>query len=208
MSNEQLLTSVECDTIGIIENKSEQVLLHNITKRKTCPKCNRKLPLDMFNWRNRNSFILNCYCRLYQPIVNRDWRAKNLEKVKIREKSYRQNHKKERRAQHVKWYRQWISTLESRFSNWERSAKKRNILFDLTFDQIKSIPLICHYTGEVLTMEGNHRNTISLDRLDSSKGYTITNVVFCCSFVNIMKHKMSYEDFLSACKVIAEHHKS
>lgn len=70
------------------------------------------------------------------------------------------------------------------------------------------MPMVCHYTGTDLVLEKNKRNTISLDRIDCSKGYTITNVVFCCSFVNLMKHKSSYEDFLSACKAIAEHHRS
>lgn len=208
MSNEKLSTNVGCAIIGGIENKNEPMLSEDTTKRKTCPKCKQNLPLEMFNRRNRNTFILNCYCKLCLPVVNHDWRVKNLAKVKHREREYRQKNRKERSARHVKWYRKWISTLESRFSNWERSAKKRNIPFDLTFDQIKSIPLTCHYTGNALTLEGNHPNTISLDRIDSSKGYTITNVVFCCSFVNIMKHKTSYEDFLSACKAIAEHHRS
>jgi hypothetical protein len=205
MNSDELSMIAECDIIGNIENKSKPMHSNDIIKRKICSKCKFDLPVDMFNKRNG---IFICYCRQCQTSIAREWRLKNLNKVKRREKLYRSTHKNEKREQHTRWYRRWVSTLESRFSNWKKGAHKRNIPFDLTMEQITSLPLMCHYTGVELTLDGNKQNTISLDRIDSSKGYTITNVVFCCSFVNIMKNKMSYEDFLSACKMIAEYHKS
>ena len=205
MNNEQLSTSVECNITGNTANKSEQMLSSDIIARKTCSKCKIDLPVSMFN---KSNGIFICYCRQCQKNIAQKWRLKNLGKVKRREKLYRYNHRDDRRRQHTIWYRQWVSTMKSRFSNWKKSACRRNISFDLTLEQISSFPLVCHYTGKALTLEGNYPNTISLDRVDSSKGYTITNVVFCCSFVNIMKHKLSYKDFLLTCKTIAEYHKS
>ena len=48
-------------------------------------------------------------------------------------------------------------------------------------------------------------NTISLDRIYSSKGYVEGNVVFCCSEINIMKNKMDYDYFIKICESILQH---
>ena len=208
MNNEQSLTSVECDTIGSIESKSEQMPSHVIIEGKTCSKCKRKLPLEMFNKRGRNSLILNCYCKLCQPLVYKSWRLKNLDKEKIRKKLYRQINENKLRDKQKEYMTRWVARLKSRFVCWRKSARQRGISFDLTLEQLKSMPLFCHYTGNELVLESNNLNTISLDRLDSSKGYTPNNVVFCCSFVNLMKHELSYDDFIGCCKLIANRHKS
>jgi hypothetical protein len=76
----------------------------------------------------------------------------------------------------------------------------------LSFDDIKSMPLICAYTGMILTLEPRHTNTVSLDRIDSHKDYTKANVVFCCKGINFMKHKLSAKDFIDMCLLVAKHY--
>jgi len=76
------------------------------------------------------------------------------------------------------------------------------MVFALTKQDVEQIPLICHYTGKPLTLEANHFNTISIERLDSSKGYTKENVVFCCETINRMKQELSYDDFIETCHTI------
>lgn len=54
------------------------------------------------------------------------------------------------------------------------------------------LELGCNYCGDpVLNSTGS-----SLDRLDSSKGYTITNVVPCCKYCNIAKNDRSIPEFI------------
>lgn len=91
MNSEQLSINAECDIIGSIENKSKQTPSNDIIERKTCPKCKQTLPPNMFNRRNRNTFMLKCYCKSCEPLILRDWRLKNLEKIKQKEKVYRNN---------------------------------------------------------------------------------------------------------------------
>ena len=206
MNNENLTMSVECGIIENTENKNVLVLSNDIIERKICAKCKQKLPLDMFNIRSRKTLMRHSYCKICRPIASHEWRTKNLEIVREKEKLYKTRNKYRIRQYHKEYMKTYVFPLESKFLMWKSNASKRNILFDLTFEQVKSMPLICHYTGRALTLKRNQRNTISLDRIDPSKGYTPTNVVFCCSFVNIMKHTSSYEDFLYTCKEIAEHH--
>ena len=46
-----------------------------------------------------------------------------------------------------------------------------------------------------------------LDRIDSSKGYTIDNVVACCKVCNWMKSDMSQQEFIDHCNRISLKHK-
>lgn len=208
MNNEQLLMSGECNITGNIENKNEPTPSKGITEEKICSKCKQKLPLDMFNRKSKTAFIFDCYCNLCKPIVYHEWRIKNLDKIRLKERLYNRTNRNRKSLYQKEYYKKWISTLDARFRRWKKGARDRNIPFDLTLEQIKTMPLICHYTGQKLVLEGNKPNTISLDRIDCSKGYTATNVVYCCAFVNIMKHKSSYQDFVYACKMIADHCKS
>lgn len=203
MNNEQFLTSVGCDTIGSIENKSEQMLSHVITEEKTCSKCKRKLPLEMFN---KSNGVFICYCRKCQTSIAREWRLKNFDRVRRREKSYKNSNRDRIRLHQKKYMKEWVARLNSRFACWKKRAQMREIPFDLTLEQLESMPMVCHYTGNALALESNQWNTISLDRLDSSKGYTINNVVYCCSFVNLMKHTLSYDAFIKSCETIVNHY--
>jgi len=44
-----------------------------------------------------------------------------------------------------------------------------------------------------------------IDRLDSSKGHVIDNVVPCCKWCNYAKRERSYKDFLDWVVVIYNH---
>ncbi len=47
--------------------------------------------------------------------------------------------------------------------------------------------------------------TASLDRIDSSKGYTKDNIQWVHKHVNLMKHKFDQKYFVDICKLIANH---
>jgi hypothetical protein len=97
-------------------------------------------------------------------------------------------------------------TLHKRFNRWKATAKYREIPFEITEQDLEAMPMICHYTGIALTCDSKEINTISLDRLDSSKGYTTDNVVFCCESVNSMKQDYTVDQFILLCRWIVQHH--
>lgn len=99
--------------------------------------------------------------------------------------------------------RKWKATLMGRFVCWRKSAKKRGIEWNLQFEDIKNKPLICFYSNETLVLEPHSPNTISLDRIDNTSGYTIDNVVFCGKIINNMKNTQTFDDFKNICIKIA-----
>lgn len=105
-------------------------------------------------------------------------------------------------VKHCKYcYGQYIidtRTQETGFTQRERlriasiksGAKKRNISYNLTDDDVKSIiSKPCVYCGKEIA-EG-------IDRVDSMKGYEKGNVVPCCGICNKMKNNYSLEFFKS-----------
>lgn len=66
---------------------------------------------------------------------------------------------------------------------------------------------LCHYTGKPMVLAPNTLETLSIDRMDSSKGYISENVVLCRFIINVMKYTQSIEQLLENCNSILEHSK-
>ncbi len=75
-------------------------------------------------------------------------------------------------------------------STYKRSALSKIFLLDLFYRQDG----LCAITAQPMTHirgQGRINTNISLDRIDSTKGYTEDNVQLVCCIVNIMKHNMT-----------------
>lgn len=92
----------------------------------------------------------------------------------------------------------WEETPKGRYSKYKSGAKRRQLEFKLTLNQFKKYwRQPCHYCGDSI-------RTIGLDRIDSSIGYNIDNIVPCCPKCNWMKMTQGYDEFIEHCKKIVE----
>ena len=98
----------------------------------------------------------------------------------------------------------YTSSFIYRLREWKRKARNRGIGWTVSDEYLNSRPLICYYTGMELTLTPNKFNTVSLDRIDSKKGYSQDNVVFCSADINRMKNKHQLEYFIDLCRKVAE----
>lgn len=103
--------------------------------------------------------------------------------------------------------KKWKVGIAGRIHDWRGGAKKRNIEWGLTNEYIKSIPLICYYSGIPLTYDYKKANTASLDRRDNTKGYVPDNVVMCSVLINRMKQTLSEIEFEAVCQQIVDYKK-
>lgn len=105
-----------------------------------------------------------------------------------------------------------LSNVNRVFKQYKKSAKERNLSFELTKKQFKSlIEADCFYCGK----KPQRRNRTStchgeyycngIDRMNNSIGYTVENCVTCCSECNFGKGTMSKQDFLNWVKRVYEH---
>lgn len=93
--------------------------------------------------------------------------------------------------------KQYREKPDAKYKRYKMSAIKRGYSFDLSQSEFLAFwKKSCHYCGNII-------NTIGLDRIDNSQGYSIENVVPCCTACNIMKHTLDGEQFIKKCIAIA-----
>jgi hypothetical protein len=103
------------------------------------------------------------------------------------------------------------------FSRAKYGAIDRNIEFNITIEDMqnqwdKQFGL-CYYTGRplrfYLTKTVDKRNTLSfkasLDRRDSSLGYSIDNIVWTTKTINCFKMDLSEKDFVELCTMVYDY---
>lgn len=93
------------------------------------------------------------------------------------------------------------------FAAWKSSAKRRDITWEVTKEyldeQYKKQNGVCALSGIKMDIDNHSPYHISIDRIDSTKGYAEGNVQFVCAVVNMMKNKLTDECFIELCKKVA-----
>jgi hypothetical protein len=130
-----------------------------------------------------------------------------------------EGHKKSCGCIHKKKDRQSLG-MNYHFRSTVKSARKRNLCFDLSFEQFSTIAKQnCFYCGVNPRMKVNpytksngvvkphfrdlRKQTVltavdtvnGLDRVDNKVGYVLSNVVPCCKICNRAKGDLSIQDF-------------
>lgn len=91
--------------------------------------------------------------------------------------------------------------FQQRFLAARSRARAKGIDFNITKDYIVELYEKqggkCFYSGIPLSKRLNDRHVLSIDRVDSDKGYVADNVVISCAIVNSMKNDMTKDEFTS-----------
>ena len=129
-------------------------------------------------------------------VYHRDQWKNNKEKLQKRQKKYYDSHSAELRAKaSIKW-----KLPKGRFINYTSGAKNRGISFDLTFEEFMTFwQKPCWYCDDPI-------DTIGLDRIDSARGYSLSNVIPCCESHNKGKMDLDQEEFILGCNRVAKKH--
>ena len=157
---------------------------------KLCPKCEQTLDISKFNKDKSNSTGLQTYCK----------------------ECGTQNTKK--------WASSYDGYLKKLFLDIKHNAKKRakSLEVNITIDDLKELYEaqngLCALSGIKMTMdtymvkENQHiinKNNISVDRIDSDKGYDKDNIQLVCAIINRMKSDLPDNDFIDICQKIINH---
>ncbi len=178
----------------------------HINGLKVCCSCGEVKPISQFDKRGRNKSHNDKYrdspvsdCQICVKAKRKKKYNENLEQSRKRSRDWVRNHKDVA----AKRAKDFLKTWEGRIYSWRCGAKRRNLSWNLTKEELTSLPFICFWTGVPLTLTQHKNNTVSLDRLDSKKGYFLENVVLCCANVNKARWDMTPEEFISMCAVIS-----
>lgn len=95
------------------------------------------------------------------------------------------------------------SKHSTRLKIYKSAAEKRNHAWELLDEQAMELfDKVCFYCGEV----PGAKQLNGIDRRDNTLGYTTQNSVACCGSCNVMKHKLSAEEFIAKCSKISMFH--
>ena len=98
--------------------------------------------------------------------------------------------------------------INQRITDSRNRAKKNGWEHDIDAEYVRFLLVQsgkrCPYSGEKFVFEKGHPNMFSLDRVDSSKGYTKDNVVVTSVWANKAKNDLPLEKFLEFCKNVTE----
>lgn len=171
---------------------------------KTCRVCGETKLLSEFvkNKQSRGGYTHRC--KDCEKLWRQEYYKNNTEHITARNENYRK--------ENGPWYNK---SIEHRLRYVSQlgviRAKKKNIEWNLSLEFLLSLwekqQAMCAYSGVPLTFEDNHPHTVSLDRLDSSKGYTEDNVQFVCTIVNYIKQRFDEDIFFDYCKLVTQYSK-
>jgi predicted nucleic acid-binding Zn ribbon protein len=127
-------------------------------------------------------------------------------------KPYTLNYHNNRRKQSIK------GTLYSVVAGAKSRAKKKNIECDIDYDYIVKLyelqKGLCAKTNvplemsNVNTRHNTNPNTVSIDRIDSKRGYVKDNVELVTTIYNTAKNNWSYEDVLAMSHALVKFERS
>lgn len=111
----------------------------------------------------------------------------------------------------AKWEYDWIKFIRSVGTNLRaglrHSRKGKGMECTITIYELlnlwKAQDGICVYTGWKMAIEKGKLRTASIDRIDSTRGYTIDNVQWVCWVINDLRGSMESEDFVLLCQAVA-----
>jgi hypothetical protein len=130
----------------------------------------RKAQKMRSHWKNRDSKLRKM----------KDWTMKNQDKIRAKRKEDYKNETK--------------NTPEYRYKHLNSKRARRGLPLEFSLDEFRewhnSRPYTCEYCRDNLDGAG-----YQIDRVDSSKGYTLDNKVNCCKFCHYDKTNLSLEDF-------------
>lgn len=174
--------------------------------QKTCSKCLETKQVSEFYSKARG---YTSWCKLCLKAYSKqrvdDGRDK-LSKIKYEEKNghFRSNIPKEPKFKEPKTKKPKMSTKLFITKEIYRNIKKRcfflNKDFDISFEQLDLlINDFCNKNYHVISTS-KHPFKPSVDRIDSSKGYTMDNIKICWMIENYCKNSFTEESVIEFCK--------
>ena len=165
---------------------------------KKCRTCGIEKSVLDFSKDKTKKYGVGGECKPCATKTSHKYYLKNVDSIKTKVSIYRQSYV----PKHTR-------EIDSRLRNLHTKAKNRykkefNISETDVFDLWGKQEGLCAYTKLPMLATSNQFNTVSLDRIDSSKGYIVGNIQLVCAAINKMKQEYPEELFIQLCHCVAQ----
>lgn len=189
---------------------------------KYCPRCTETKPFSEFNKETGRRNGCAPYCRMCSKSIREEKKEEHNAYRKAKwnaEPEYRQkyldyhraryrNEKDKLREYQRQHYSDPVNKLKYLYSQARNRARNAAQEFTIRIEDIV-IPTHCPYLGVELTALHRHGRVdtnMSIDRIDSTKGYITGNVQIISDKANRMKNDASIEELIAFAKGVLEKH--
>jgi len=97
------------------------------------------------------------------------------------------------------------------FNQIKRNAGLRGFDFNLSIKEAWEVWLsqkgLCAVSGQPIILGTGSKQTASIDRIDSTKGYSKDNIQWTHKDINMIKSNYSMQEFFEMCKAVVEYNK-
>ena len=182
-----------------------------MNEMKTCTVCTEsKVLFEFGSSGKKNGSGYKAVCKKCLAEKLSEWRKANPEKTKEQERRSYVLNKDNISIKNKKRYTNL--TLEKKFEQlFTTATKRKTVEVFISIQYIKDIwekqEGRCAYTKLPLTSEAHQLNTVSLDRIDSSKDYVEGNIQLVCVPINRMKLDMTEDRFIELCLLVTKNSK-
>ena len=183
---------VQCSSCSRLPQPLEVFLDAKGRQCKLCQKCREKA-------RRRNSRPdVKEYTKNWLAAGDQD--ALRLRRLKAVKEWTEREKQKDEKAYNARIQATRKKSATTKLRNIKKNAETRELEWDVpdqeALEMITSPCVYCGFLDATTTVNG-------IDRLDSSKNYTIDNCVACCSHCNFMKGQYDPLTFIERCRNIA-----
>lgn len=169
---------------------------------KTCRTCKIEKPISKFNKDKTKKYGVGGECKECAKVASRKYYYANTDSIKRRVTCYSNNYI-------PKFTRDIDSRLKNLCTNArQRKSKEFNITETDLLDLWGKQEGLCAYTKLPMTATSNQHSTVSLDRIDSSKGYIVGNIQLVCASINRMKQEFTEDVFIQLCTLVSQSNKA
>jgi hypothetical protein len=183
---------------------------------KKCNYCKQEKPYEFFYKRKQSLDGYDWICKKcknekYKKYYNSEKRMAEYERNRDtylqKGKEYREKNKEKCKESSLKWYRKTkVENAANYLYKYAKArANKKGLEFTITKEDVV-IPEFCPILGCRLVIGGvgNSKYSPSIDRIDSSKGYTPDNIQIVSRLYNSMKWDSTREELIHFCKSVLE----
>lgn len=158
---------------------------------KKCKKCEKLLPISNFSKNKNESDGFFYRCKSCENVRKKQFYYNGYNEVMSK--------KQPLRREYSKTYFNNMSIFKLRYRTSKQRAKKMGWDFNITTDYLIELyenqKGLCYISGVELSLEKHSPKTISIDRIDSTKGYIVGNVALCTDFINRSKSNYTIDEF-------------
>lgn len=168
---------------------------------KICRKCKEEKPIFEYHKDKTKKYGVTTICKPCARIETRKYYKANTQHILEHQRRYSKFYI----PKHTKDIDSRLKELCTKAKG--RTNKEFNLVPQNLIDLWAKQDGKCAYTGLPLVPTANQFNTVSLDRVDSSKGYIVGNIQLLCTAINRMKLDYDEKVFIQFCHLVSQHNK-